>query len=203
MLFLPARVENSSVVAFATPGSGSERPRSWPCWRLTRSSRSWSTSTSPVRKTELTRGYFRFVISRGSGCSTAGEHTPCNREDVGSNAARCWLFSLLYYLGSVSLIQVPQGVQHYWFSYRNKLSYAACCEASLICADWANKIFVIAQSQLPSWTRSSQIRSVLKEPLNCSNLSREPHLKIWIFSILMWLRHLIGGYAPLGLIEAD
>ena len=47
-------------------------------------------------------------LSHCSGRSTAVEHTPRNREVVGSNPAGCWAFSLIYPLSSASLIQVPQ-----------------------------------------------------------------------------------------------
>ena len=50
------------------------------------------------------------VDQLSSGCSTAVEHTPHDREVVGSNPAGYWAFSSLFYLISrVSLIQVPHG----------------------------------------------------------------------------------------------
>ena len=45
----------------------------------------------------------------GSSCSTVVEHTPYDREIVGSNPAMCWAFSLLYLISSALLIQVPHG----------------------------------------------------------------------------------------------
>ena len=44
-----------------------------------------------------------------SGCCTAVERMPCNREVMGSNPAGCWAFSLIYPLSSASFIQVPLG----------------------------------------------------------------------------------------------
>ena len=52
----------------------------------------------------------------GSGCGTAVEHTPRDKEVVGSNHAGLQLFffsSLLYTISSVSLIRSFMEVQHY------------------------------------------------------------------------------------------
>ena len=50
----------------------------------------------------------------GRGCSTAVEHTPCDREAVGSNPAGLGFFSsLLYPIRSVSLIRFLVEVLHY------------------------------------------------------------------------------------------
>ena len=45
----------------------------------------------------------------GSDCSTSVEHMPRNREVVGLNPARYWIFSILYPFSSATLIQVPRG----------------------------------------------------------------------------------------------
>ena len=45
------------------------------------------------------------LVNPGTGCSTAVEPTPHERELVGSNPAWCWAFSLLYSIRSVSLIR--------------------------------------------------------------------------------------------------
>ena len=50
--------------------------------------------------------------SLGSGCSTAVEHTPRDREVEGSDPAGCWACSPLYLISSVSLIRSLMGVQH-------------------------------------------------------------------------------------------
>ena len=58
----------------------------------------------------LTDFHSHFISAlMGSGCSTAVEHTLCDREVVGSYPARCWAFPLLYLISSTSLIQVPHG----------------------------------------------------------------------------------------------
>ena len=52
----------------------------------------------------------RTIEALGTGCSTAVDGTPHDREVVGSNPAGCWAFySLLYPIISAPLIQVPQG----------------------------------------------------------------------------------------------
>ena len=62
----------------------------------------------------------------GSGCSTAEERMPRNREVMGSNPAGCCAFSLLYPLSSAFFIQIPQvGATLLIFQQKNMLSHAA------------------------------------------------------------------------------
>ena len=49
--------------------------------------------------------------SMGSGCSTAVEHLPLDREVEDLNPAECWAFSLHYLISSVSFIRSFMGVQ--------------------------------------------------------------------------------------------
>ena len=48
-------------------------------------------------------------LTLGSGCNTASESTPRNREVIGLNHAECQAFFLIYSLSRASLIQAPQG----------------------------------------------------------------------------------------------
>ena len=98
-------------------------------------------------RSKMTSQKFFEMEEQGSGCSTAVEHTPQDREVVGSNTAGWRLFSLLHlslYLplsvSGVSLIRSLAEVQHYWFSWKKCMpSSAGWGKASLIRSDWAKK----------------------------------------------------------------
>ena len=54
----------------------------------------------------------------GSGCSKVVEHTPHNRDILGSDPARCWAFFSSLSIRSVSLIRSLVEAQHNRFSYK-------------------------------------------------------------------------------------
>ena len=78
-------------------------------------------------------------MKKGSGCSTAVEHMPRDREVMSSNPTGCWAFSFLCLISSAFLIWSLMQVQHYWLSFK-MLSHAAWGKASFICTDWAKNI---------------------------------------------------------------
>ena len=63
----------------------------------------------------------KLMVRLGSCFSTAVEHMPCYREDVGLNPAGLFS-SLLYPISSASLIRSLAEVQHYGFSYKKCLA---------------------------------------------------------------------------------
>ena len=95
-------------------------------------------------------------VRQCSDCSSAVEHTLCDREFVGSNPTRCWLFlfSFLSYRYCI-LNQVPQ-----WrcsttnFQIKIEVTLAASGITSLICTDSAKKVSAVILSlvfSLSTW----------------------------------------------------
>ena len=81
------------------------------------------------------------IFNLGSGWGTVEEHTPRDREVMGSNPARCWafFFSSLSYQWCVPN-QVLTDVQHYWFPGKNMLCHAAGDKLNIIHTSFEQKI---------------------------------------------------------------
>ena len=84
-----------------------------------------TTTTSSVLEAAIIRATTT-TTTKGSGCSTAVDHTPRDREVLGSNPAECRNFSsILYPINVASLIRSLTEVLHYCFTFKNMLNRAA------------------------------------------------------------------------------
>ena len=111
-----------------------------------------TTTTSSVPETAIISATTTTAIM-GSGCSTAIEHTPRDREVLGSNSAECRAFSsILYPISSVSLFRSLTEVQHYCFTFKNMLNRAALRRNKL-------KMYGLSKPQLTkaTTTRNTEI----------------------------------------------